>query len=485
MIDEGQITIRNAGSLVIQRGLHMVGSFLFAVLVPRLLGPSDYGRFALVTSLYFWFGIVSDLGLTQVITRYVPYFRLQGEKEKLQKFFGNLLMVSLVSGALCACFYLLFTGLWLTDLDLFLLITLTVTLFIHSGNHPFFLLFLGLNQAGRWGMGEVFRHWLFLIFLLIGFYLNGLRGVLVGLFLTEVVVLAIGAYWGKNYFSRKELRLDINYLTPYLRFGLMYFISTLLSSISQHSGEVLVRLFYPDYVQVGYFGLAHTLYTTILSASYQFIIAFTPFMITLQAQGNIKALRQWIERLINWLTAGGMFGVFGVLLLGKDLVPMVLGTAYQPVAINLLPLFSALWFQILNQVAILLTLVYNRPKIALTSAGIRLVAVWCFGPFLVAGWGSLGGCLTILLAMAISAGYLTWRMQGVMTYSLRKWAWTIGLGFLFLPLLWFKSSWLINGLLYGVFAIGYCALLFLFRLITRSEIMSVWRILRKQGEIIH
>jgi len=150
MIDEGQITIRNAGSLVIQRGLHMVGSFLFAVLVPRLLGPSDYGRFALVTSLYFWFVIVSDLGLTQVMTRHVPYFRLQGEKEKLQKFFGNLLMVSLVSGALCACFYLLFTGLWLTDLDLFLLITLTVTLFIHSGNHPFFLLFLGLNQAGRW-----------------------------------------------------------------------------------------------------------------------------------------------------------------------------------------------------------------------------------------------------------------------------------------------------------------------------------------------
>jgi len=208
-------------------------------------------------------------------------------------------------------------------------------------------------------------------------------------------------------------------------------------------------------------------------------------MITLQVQGNIKALRQWIEHLINWLTAGGMFGVFGVLLLGKDLVPLVLGTAYQPVAINLLPLFIALWFQILSQVAILLTLVYNRPKIALTAAGIRLVAVWCLGPFLVAGWGSLGGCLTILLATAISTGYLTWRMQGVMTYSLRKWTWTIGLGFLFLPLLWLKSSWLINGLLYGVFAIGYCAFLFLFRLITRSEIMSVWRTLRTTGEVIH
>ena len=236
----------------------------------------------------------------------------------------------------------------------------------------------------------------------------------------------------------------MHYLTPYLRFGLIFLIFNLLSAAFQCSGEVLVRLFYPDYVQVGYFGLANNVYLTISLVIPQFTIAFAPLMITLQAQGKTEILRQWIERLINGLTVGGMFVVFGVLLLGNNLVPLVLGAAYQPVAVNLLPLSLTLWVQVLSSVAILLTVVYNCPKTAVRSAVIRLAALWIFGPFLIAKWGSLGGCFAVLLASAICASYLTWRMKRVITYSLRKWASIIALGFIFLPLLWWQSSWSIN-----------------------------------------
>jgi O-antigen/teichoic acid export membrane protein len=119
MINEAHITIRNAGFLLTQRGLHILFSLLFAILVPRLMGPNDYGRYALITSLSFWFMMLSDLGYAQVMGRYVSYFTLQGEKETLKKFFSNLLTVSLVSGALVGCLYLVFTSLCLPDLDLF------------------------------------------------------------------------------------------------------------------------------------------------------------------------------------------------------------------------------------------------------------------------------------------------------------------------------------------------------------------------------
>ncbi len=115
MINEAQITIRNAGFLLAQRGFHILGSLLFAVMVPRLMGPND---------------LLSDLGFPQIMGRYVPLFILQGEKEKLQKFFSNLLTLSLVSGALSGCFYLLFTSLCLPDLDLFLFEQLPI-LFSH------------------------------------------------------------------------------------------------------------------------------------------------------------------------------------------------------------------------------------------------------------------------------------------------------------------------------------------------------------------
>jgi O-antigen/teichoic acid export membrane protein len=483
MIDEARITIRNAGFLLAQRGFHIVASFLFAVLVPRMMGPGNYGRYALVTSLYLWLLWGSDLSSSQVMGRYIPHFMLKGEKEKLQKFFGNLLAVSLVSGALCACLYLLLTSLWLTDLDLILLITMSATLLFRAAARPFFTLFLGLNQAARWGMGEILRHWFILVLVIVGFYLASLQGAFLGLWLTELIVLSVGVWWGKSYFSWTELRLDMRYLTPYLRFGLIFLIFNLLSATFQCSGEVLVRLFYPDYVQVGYFGLANNVYLTISLVIPQFTIAFAPLMITLQAQGKTKILRQWIERLINGLTVGGMFVVFGVLLLGNNLVPLVLGAAYQPVAANLLPLSLTLWAQVLSSVAILLTVVYNYPRTAVMSAVIRLTALWIFGPFLIAKWGSHGGCFAVLLASAICAGYLTWRMKRVITYSLRKWASIIALGFIFLPLLWLQSPWPINALLYAVFGVGYCALLLLLRIVTLSEVTALGRAFRSKNVI--
>jgi len=484
-MNEAQVTIRNAGFLLTQRGFHILGSLLFAVLVPRLMGPNDYGRYALIISLYFWFMILSDLGFPQIMGRYVPLFILQGEKEKLQKFFSNLLTLSLVSGALSGCFYLLFTSLCLPDLDLFLFLMMATTIFVRAATHPFFTLFLGLNQAALWGMGEIFRHGLTIVTVIIGFYLNGLQGACLGLFLTELVVLSIGIGWGKSYLSWKDLRLDLRYLLPYLRFGFMFFVFNLLATAFQHSGEILIRFFYPDYAQVAYYGLAYDVFHKVSVFIPQLTLAFAPFMVTLLAREETKILKQWIEQLIKWLTVGGVIVFFSVLLLGNDLVLLVLGAAYQPVAINLLPLSLMLCVQVLSNVGILLTIVYNRPKIAVMAAGIRLVAMLIFGPFLIARWGSWGGCLAVLAASVIFTGYLTWRLQGVITYSLQKWALEIVLGLIFLPLLWWQSSWSINVLLYGIFVIGYCTLLLLLRFMTLSEMVAVWRAFRSKSEIIN
>jgi hypothetical protein len=87
------------------------------------------------------------------------------------------------------------------------------------------------------------------------------------------------------------------------------------------------------------------------------------------------------------------------------------------------------------------------------------------------------------LASVIYAGYLTWRMKGVITYSLRKWASIIVLGFIFLPLLWLQSSWRINALLYLVFIGGYFSLLVLFRVIKSSEVTALGRAFRSKNAI--
>ena len=73
----------------------------------------------------------------------------------------------------------------------------------------------------------------------------------------------------------------------------------------------------------------------------------------------------------------------------------------------------------------------------------------------------------------------------MITYSLRKWASIIAFGFIFLPLLWLQSSWLINVLFYVVFVVGYSGFLFLLRVITFSEAVAVGRAFRPKNRIFN
>lgn len=480
MFSEERKTIRNVGFLLTQRGLHILAGLLFAICVPRMMGPADFGRYALINSLYLWFVVGSDIGFTQMMGRFTPPFILQGEEEKLKKFFTNLLTISLLSGLIAGILYFSLTSLWLTDLDRFLFLIISVTLLIRGGTQPFFNLFLGLNQAGRWGMGETFRHWFLVFLLIIGFYLGKLRGALIGMLLTEGIVFFIGISWGRSYFSRKEFRLDLHYLSPYLKFGFIFLISNLLSSAFQYSGQILVRLFYSDYVEVGYFGLANSVYFTVSSGIHQLILSFAPLLMSLQVDGKMEHIKRWVERIISGLGLGMVLVFFGVLFLGDDLIPLVLGTSYRPVATNLLPLSLALWIQVLNNVGILLTIVCDRPKTAVWAAVIRLTSIWVLGPILIPKMGSFGGCLLLLLGAVIYSIYITWQMQKRIAYSLRKWIATLALGLLFFPLVWLRSDWSINLILYCFFIIGYFTLLLLFKLVKSSEVIDILHAFRSK-----
>ncbi len=483
MINEAQTVLRNVGLLIAQRGIFALSSFLFAILVPRMMGPGNYGRYALLFSLATWFIMLRDPGLNQIMGRFIPQLRLQGDWERLRKLFNNLLALCLVGGTLAAILYFLLTSLWLTDLDLFLLATMASTVVVRACSHPFFSLFLGLNQAARWGMNDIIYRWASLAFLIVGFYMAGLQGACLGLLMAELIVLSVGVWWGRSHFSWSKIRLDISYLMPYLRFGFFFYVSHLMIAASYHSGAVLVRFFYSDYVQVGYFGLAFSAFLTAAIAIPQLTLAFAPFMTTLLDQGKTEELCQWTEHLIKWLAAAGVLAVFGVLLLGNDLIPLMLGKTYRPVAINLLPLSLALFPFVLNNVATLLTLIYNRPKVALVAAGIRLAAFWIFGFPFVAWWGSFGGCLAVLVASSLSAVYSTRRMRESTPYSLQKWLLAIGLGVLFLPLVWLRSTWMVNLALYGLFILGYMILLLFLRVITTGEMRIFWQAIRSRQKI--
>jgi O-antigen/teichoic acid export membrane protein len=473
MASDAQTTVRNAGGILVQRALHAGSGLVFAILVPRFMGPDIYGRYSLLTSLSIWFLLFSSFNLTDVIGRYVPELVLRSDRSRLQALWSDLLTLRLTTGAIAAGLYLGLTAVWLRDLDVLSLVVMAVMVFVRAVAELLFAAFVGFNQASRWQMGETLRQWLSLALLLPGFYLGGLRGAVFGLLLTEVVVLALGTQWIRLYVDWPGLHLDVRRSLPYLKFGVLFFAADVLHTALGASGETLVRAITGDYVQSGYFGLAWRVFMTMALAMPFLAMAFVPLLTTLRAQGEIEALRRWIERLLKYLLLGGVAASFGALLLADALVPVVLGEDYQAVAANLILLTFALLPMAAGQVARTVALLYLRPRTALAAATIQLLAFWMVDLLLVQWVGSLGSAFATLATWVLYAAYLTWRMRSVLPYSLREGAQVLGLGLLFLPLVLLRASWVVNVSLYGLFIAGYSAILVATQVVTRSELAEL------------
>lgn len=119
-----------------------------------------------------------------------------------------------------------------------------------------FSLFLGLNQAARWGLGDLLRRWLTLAITLAVFPYAGLRGACLAYLIANVIVTAYGVVKTTAFLDWSRLDLTARYLSPYLRIGTYFAAGNLLLALVHRSGETLVRLTTDDYVQVGFYGAA-------------------------------------------------------------------------------------------------------------------------------------------------------------------------------------------------------------------------------------
>ncbi len=472
--------MRNAGWLMAQRGLHVAAGTLFAVVLPRLMGPETFGRYALITSISLWFALFSGMSSAQIMGRFGPEFALEPDNEKIQKFFGNLLVVRLGTGFFAAALYLLVTTFWFRELDAVTVAIVAGSVFFRTAAGLVFALFLGLNKAARWGMGDTLRRWLSLVFIVLGFYLGGLRGACTGLVVSELAVFCVGLRWAGPILSWSKLRLDARYIAPYLRFSVYFFGANLLMATSQRSGEVLVRAVSGDYVAVGLFGVAYRIYLTVTQMIWNSSMAFAPLLTMMLVQGKEEEIKRWIERLLKIATVFGVFLIYGLLLLGDDLLPRLLGRPYEAVGRILLPLMLSVLTFALISVARMVALAYDRPRVAVIGSAVHLAVLWMLGWPLVSLRGSWGASAAMLGASVFCAAFFTWRMRQVLRYSIRDWGLAILIGAFFVPLALIRSSLLANISLYIAFVVGYSAVLLRLRVVNAGELSAMRRAVRRR-----
>lgn len=476
---EARDAVRNASLLVAQRGLDALGAVAFVALVPRLLGPADFGRFALLIATAHWFSFLSGLGSTQLMGRFVPVMVLQEERAAARRLFGNLLALRLLSGSGAAAVYLLLMFLWLRDLPLALLAPIAASVVLRSASTVLFAFFLGLNQAARWGAGELARRWSSLVLVLAGTLTYGVYGACLGAALAEVYVLALGLRWARPHVSLADVRLETHFIAPYLRYNLVFFGSNLLFVLCQRGGEALVRAAGVDYAQVGYLSIAAAAYMAAAHGVWVVLMAFLPLLTRLRAQGRLDAAREWASRLLKLLSAGGVMICFAALLLGAEVVPLVVGPAFRPAGGLLLPISLAVLAHAVGSVGRLMALTLDRPRLALAAALAQASALVGLGLPLAFRFGAPGVAVAMAAAASLHALVFFWRVQKEAPLRLAPSLGVVALGVLFLPL----AALPVHGplsriVLFLVFLAGYAAALRTTRLVTAEQLSALRRALR-------
>ena len=480
MTDSGR-TIRHAGLLIVQRGFHLAAAALFALMVPRVMGPFEFGRYALIMSVALWFAMSSGLGATSMMTRIAPAFVARDDRASLGKLLTNLLALRAMTGMAAAVLYLLLTKGWFPELDLVALVFVAGAVWSRTVANPCYSLFLGLNQASRWGLGDLLRRWLTLGFTLIGFMLAGLRGACLGVLGANVIVLLVGFWWGRPYLRWSELRPDLPFLKPFLRIGAPFAAGNLLLALAQRSGEPLVRLITTSYSQVGYFSVAYDGFLAGAHAIWQIMLAFAPLLVTMRAQDRLDDVRRWLERLVTLAVVVSAFALMATLFLAGDLVPLVLGPAYSPVAIHLVPMALALVALSIGCAGRVTALVVDRPSVSATAAGLEIAMFWGLGSILTARYGSLGACIAAAAATTTYATFVTWRMRREIRYSLGAALRALLFAATVMPLAWLPVSTPMRVALFGVAAAGYTVLIFAGRVLRPDDLAGMIRIVRRGG----
>lgn len=480
-MSEARRTVRNAGWLVAQRGLHVVTATLFALLVPRLMGPDLFGRYALLTSVSMWFALLGGLGAVSLMARAVPQFMAAGDAIGLRKLVTSLLALRASNGVVTAIAYLLVIALAIGERDLVAAGFVAGAVFTRTIANLCFSLFLGLNQAARWGFGDLLRRALTLAGVLAGFPLAGLRGACFGFLAANVAVLVVGLIGARPYLDWSLVTLRRSYLTPFLRTGTSYAAGNLLLSLAHHSGETVVRLATASYAQVGYFGAAYSIYLTGANAFWQGTIAFGPLLVTQFHAGQTAAVGRWLERLLKWMVVVASVTCLATLLVGDDLVPLVLGAEFRPVTGSLWPLSLALYGLAVASVGRLGALVADRPGLSGVAAGAELAAVWALGPPLAVRYGAAGMSAAALAGTLVYAVVITGAARRAVRYSPRAALHAAALGLPFAGLWFLRGGWPVNAALFVVASAGYAGLLWWRGVVTAEEMASLRGVLRRRA----
>lgn len=386
------------------KAAEMVTLLLLATVVPRVLGPSAYGRFSVPLTIVTLGSLALTLGGPTVLARYVPAAP-PAERLALARALGLRLArgraAQLVAIAAVAGVGALVAPDALPPLDvglvvLALALNVAATLALQVG--------LGLGRTGAWSARYPVQNAALIAGVLVLRDSAGGTGGVVAVLLAAVVgagfaAVAVGPL----------LRPPVDPVPVpdgAIRFGVLQATGAALVQVTHRGGVLAVALLAGSAVETGYAALATGI---ALGVTYAVLQAFTvslPHLADGPADGADPALRRLAGGLLAVLLPTSLL-VAAIL---PSLVPTVFGDRYVGAADAFGPAIALVVLAPASALLVQAAALRLRPDVSAAAGGLSATTFVAVALVTVPSWGATGATSAALAGTAAGTALAAWRL---------------------------------------------------------------------------
>ncbi len=389
---------RSLSLISLNKGVQLIGGALWALVIPRWLGPEAYGRFALATAISLLLWWVGDLGGLEVFGRYIPIWQ-ERQPEQARKLFGQMFWIRCLIGASLVPLMLV-VGPWLAPWLRGWPAALTgLAAGLHIASWTSYHLLYARKEMGKWAVELSWRLITQLpLVLLVGRW--GLTAQLAAFVANEAIYLALALFWTRTWFSRATLRPDWAFTRPFLRLGAGFWATNAGLIILFRSGTILVQLFTGDPVQVSYYDLALVVFFLVYTIVDQLVRSFLPTVSEFHEGGQGERVASWLQTVTQWGAAVGVMAVVVAQYTARWIMPFVLGADYGDSARVLQVMLLALPALVLVSVGTVATAMRASSRAKIIAIAVGLLVFYGGSPLLGRSQGALGVSGSLSLGLA-------------------------------------------------------------------------------------
>ncbi len=395
-----------AGS-VVGKTVELATLVLLATVVPRLLGPTDYGRFSVALTLVTLGALALTLGGPIVMARFVPAAPAH-ERVAVARAIGLRLARGRTVQVAVITFVVL--GVALADPDVLdpleaLAVVLAFALNVLASLA--LQVALGLGRTVAWSLRFPIQNSVLVVGLVALYPAMGISGAFVAILLSAVAAAIFATAVVARVAGGRHPRAPLP--DGALRFGVLQAAAAALVQVAQRGGVVAVALLSTT-TQVGFAALPIGI---VLGATYAILQAFTVSLPHLSehstALGSTTSSEATLRRLA-WLALAVLVPALGIVAVGLDeLVPAVFGSDFAGAEAAFGPALALLVLAPLTSLLTQTSALRLRPVVALASASVGIVAFVAVAVATIPAWGAEGGTAAALAAGAVG-GLVSTRM---------------------------------------------------------------------------